>query len=477
MAERAQACTWSTAAWRVVITGAIACGGASVALTQGVAMAQGVTPGSRAVAPPTEAGSAQAGAQAGEDQDVWRGLVMRSGQEPPVGRPISLGIEGITVEVGEGVAAKRFLVGLDRIAEPPAMLAKSFAPLRGISERAWRARIRLERGDLVASEPLLEDLSREIGAARGATPELVHRGLLACRLARGVHTGALESYIRWRLASEGLAEESTSGAGLEAAIDPSTRLATQLPPMWIDGPATQAFARSKIHVGDGATGAAAALARLYETAAKIASGEPVTDAWDPLGPGVGVGSAAVGDEGVSLVRDIVAARLGDDAGRAKARNDLLRRRNASIPAWQHAWILTGVGQSLTHEKDRELRLRGVATLLEVATRYEDACPYLTGLAMADAAITLGDLGDVASALRIRSDLAGRWPGHVALDLPALRSLIERPTAAATPAALPEPPGAKTQDGSSGMNEPGESGEDGSQGGNSSVIEAPEEDVK
>lgn len=393
---------------------------------------------------------------------------MRSGLEPPVGRPISLGVEGLTVEYGEGVAAKRFLVGLDRIAQPPSMLAKSFEPVRTISERAWRARIRLERGDLVAAEPVLEDLAKDLGQVRGATAELVHRGLLACRLARGVHTGALESYIRWRLASEGLGEESTSGAGLDAAIDSSTRLATQLPPMWIDGPATQAFARSTIHAGEGATGAAAALARLYETAAKVASGVPVTDPWDPLAPGVGVGSAAVGDEGVSLVRDVVAARLGDDATRSKARNDLLRRRAASIPAWQHAWILTGVGQSLVHEGDRELRLRGVAILLEVPARFEDASPYLTGLAMADAAITLGDMGDVASALRIRSDLAGRWPTHAALDLPALRALTERAPTATQPAALPEPPTAPSEEGPA----PNDNAD-----GNSSSIEPPEEEPK
>lgn len=381
----------------------------------------------------------------GEDRvagdDVWRGLVMRSGIEQPVGRPVALGVEGMTVEQGEGVAARRILVGLDRIAQAPTAFARSFEPLRGISERAWRARIRLERGDLVGAEPLLEDLAREIGGTRGATAELVHRGLLACRLARGVYTGALGSYIQWRLAAEGMSEDSTSGAGLEAAIDSTTRLAPQLPPMWIDGPATQAFARSAIQAGNGANGAAAALARLYEAAAKIASGEAVAGAWDPLAPGVGVGSAAIGDEGVSLVRDIVAARLGDEATRRKARNDLLQRRATSIPAWQHAWILTGVGQSLVRESDLEMRLRGVAMLLEVPARFEDACPYLTGLAMAEAAVTVGNLGDVASALRIRSDLASRWPGHVALDLSALRGLAERVPAARQPAALPEPPGA------------------------------------
>jgi hypothetical protein len=400
--------------------------------------------------------------------DVWQGLVMRSGLEPPVGRPVAVGVEGLTVETGEGVAARRFLVGLDRIAQPPTLLASSFERVRGVSERAWRARIRLERGDLIAAEPLLEELAKEIGSARGATPELVHRGLLACRLARGVHTGALESYIRWRLAAEGLGEDSTSSAGLDAAIDSSTRLATQLPPMWIDGPATQAFARSATHVEDGTTGAAAALARLYEAAAKVASGEALTEAWDPLAPGVGVGSAAVGDEGVSLVRDIVAARLGDDATRSKARNDLLRRTAASIPAWQHAWILTGAGQSLVRESDRELRLRGVAMLLEVPARFEDACPYLTGLAMAEAAIALGDMGDVASALRVRSDLAGRWPGHAALDLARLRGLTERGTsAAAQPAQLPEPPTASPAEDGAAPNDNAD--------GNNSLIQAPEVD--
>lgn len=412
----------------------------------------------------TEVSSAEAAAAtAPATSDEWRGLVMRSGLEPPVGRPVSVGVEGLLVEAGEGANARRFLVGLDRIAEPPTNLSASFERVRPVSQRAWRARVRLERGDLVAAEPILEELAKELGGARGATPELVHRGLLTCRLSRGVHTGALESYLRWRLAAEGLGDEATSSAGLEAAIDPATRLATQLPPMWIDGPATQAYARSKVQSDDASratTGAAAALARLYDAAAKAAAGEPVTEPWDPLAPGSTVGSAAVGDEGVSLVRDIVAARLGDDATRAKARGDLLRRRGASIPAWQHAWILTGVGQSLVRETDRELRLRGVATLLEVAARYEVACPYLTGLSMADAAITLADLGDVAAAMRLRSDLAARWPGHAALDIPALRALSERAPAVATQPTLPEPPSQPEtkierpdQDGNASMIEP------------------------
>lgn len=416
----------------------IACAATCAVLYGGAAMAQGVRP---AGAGPAGAGAD--GAVGAQVNDVWNGLVMRSGLEPPVGRPISIGIEGLTVEAGEGVAARRFQVGLDRIASPPRTLGESFERVRVISEHAWRARIRLERGDLVAAEPMLEQLASEIGEARGATPELVHRGLLVCRLARGVHTGALESYVRWRLASDGLASDSQSDAGLEAAIDSQTRLAPQLPPIWIDGPATQAFARSasRVAAADGSA-TAETLARLYEVAAKVACNEPVSGAWDPLAPGSPSTSAAVGDEGVGLVRDIVAARLGDEATRIKARNELLRRRVASIPAWQHAWILVGVGQSLVRETDREQRLRGVASLLEVAARYEDACPYLTGLAMADAAITLADMGDNAAALRIRSDLAARWPGHAAIDTPGLRSLADRPASGAPGAALAEPPTSK-----------------------------------
>lgn len=388
--------------------------------------------------------------------DVWQGLVMRSGFEPPVGKPISISAEGMTIEIGEGVTLRRAKVGLDRIAKPPTVLGSEFAKVAVIAEHAWRVRIRMERGDLVGAEPVLEELADAlaklpVAAEARVTSELVHRGLMKCRLVRGVHTGALDAYVQWRLAAETLLSEasegsSSAGAGTltidDAAIDPTTRLATQLPPMWVNSAATIAFARAptrvRAHFADGTasnnaqqssqpSGAAIALARLYEAAARFEVGMPVDvpggPSWDPLAPGAkDVGAAALGDEGVRLVREIVVAHVGDAEARAKSRGELQRRRSESIPAWQRSWIIAGIGRSLVRESGREDKLRGVAVLLEVPATLHDACPFVTGVAMAEAAMTLAELGDIEGATRIRSEFEAQFPRHAAIGVPALREI-------------------------------------------------------
>jgi hypothetical protein len=394
-------------------------------------------------------------------------IVMRSGLPPPVGRYVSISAAGLVVETGEtggntssdegvtgGVGGtRRVVVALDAIAEPPPALAREFEPLRRLAEVSWRARIRLERGDFVSAEPLLDEAASELTRlgvgldAGGPTAERVYRGLVRCRAARGMHAGALEAFLSWRVVAERVFIDG--GAGLAAdlsadgSVDPVTLLATQLPPMWIDGPATQAFARTVggadglggdagADAGGNASSPARALARLYVAAARDDSGLTLPDGWDPRGADAG-GTAVLGDEGVRLVRDIVAARVGDEATRSAAREALASRLTGSMPAWRRAWVLAGVGRSLTRETDRERRLRGVATLLEIPATVERACPYVTGLAMAEAAATLADLGDGVGAERVRAELAARLPGHAALASQRLRTISAPASAQPAPA--------------------------------------------
>jgi hypothetical protein len=57
----------------------------------------------------------------------------------------------------------------------------------------------------------------------------------------------------------------------------------------------------------------------------------------------------------------------------------------------------------------------------VAARLERVNPYLTGVALAEAAAALHRLGDVPGATRVRSEMLERFSGHPAQEWGALRS--------------------------------------------------------
>lgn len=343
-------------------------------------------------------------------------VVLRGPGAPAESGVASLDVDGVTFADGRTLSWDRVL----RVTGP---LAVDFDKFRDTAERAWRARSRLERGDAIGAEPIFEDLFAQYAGHRGPTARVIAEGVLRCRLKRGVQTGAIAPWLAWMRASESaradlpqqpeLLELIVGGTPL---LDSQTLLVPSLPPIWLGTPATQALARTDLAKRAGGQETATrsiALANLFQRAARFEAGLLPTDLPSSLG--------VPPDAGLSLVSDIVEARCADDATRKKARAALTERLQRRAPQWMEAWIRVGIGRSLLRETSEDERLLGVAELLHLPARMERVNPYLTGIALAESAVTLSRMGEVKLAAILRDELIDRFPGHPALEWEPIRA--------------------------------------------------------
>lgn len=342
-----------------------------------------------------------------------------------------------------------YVLGWDRVARVMGPLGDEAAHHEELARLAWRARVRLERGDAVSAEPLYEDLFQRIGRPGGPTGPTalsICEGLLRCRLWRGAHASALAPWLRWvRLSHESgdvprvdpsdpAARPRVWTIALLPIFDEPTGLVASLPPIWLAGPSVRA-----IVVGAGATvdegegpGAerARALGALYLAAARFEGGDR-----RPLVP---VSGPVADDPGVRLVAEIVHARAGDAGQREAARQALRARLAGEPPAWQEAWCRVGLGRSLLLEPDADTVLSGVVQLMHLPARFGDEQPYLTGVALAESAVALARLGDTESAGVLERLLAQRYSGHPAIEWAELSRTPGRVGEAAPEAEPSEP---------------------------------------
>ncbi|MEO1008359.1 MAG: hypothetical protein AAFX79_07315 [Planctomycetota bacterium] len=348
-------------------------------------------------------------------------LVLRSYEAAPAGDALDAGPQGIRVRTEAGVV----VVGWDRVLRAPSALGVDEAQLaRG--RAIWRARTRVERGDRVLAEPILERLFAEPAARTGPTRLVVAEGLLRCRLARGATAAAVEPWLAW-LDASAVREPNTAyagrdwsaRAGLAGVTDDATELCPQLPPMWLG--TTAAPLVLGLEPIEGERAKTAALRRLYQASLE-----------HELGRSIGELPEANRDDGVALVREIVAARAGDDAERNAARAKLGRRLE-SARGWRRAWVLAGLGRSLVAEDDRESRLRGVARLLRVNLLHRRHAPTLADIALAEAAVVLDRLGENDAARRLAADLQRRHSDASVLAWPPLADLLDATAADPRPA--------------------------------------------
>ncbi len=140
------------------------------------------------------------------------------------------------------------------------------------------------------------------------------------------------------------------------------------------------------------------------------------------------------DPAVRLVREMVASRVSPPDRRAEARAALLKMLESRPPAWTEAWIRAAVGRSLLMESDRESRLLGIAQLAHIPARLSRESPYLTGVAIAEMAVAVAELGDAEGGVVLRQELASGYGGHPALEWAPLRALAAPPARATAPKA-------------------------------------------
>ena len=347
---------------------------------------------------------------------------------PAITDPVAgVGLDGVRISLpGPSVPGQPDpLLPWDQVASISGPFKESAAAFASIADTSWRARTRLERGDLAGAEPLFERLFPEYCGRRGPMGQLVCGGLLLCRIGRGATTSAVEPFLGFLNACEGDASPrvptrttSSSDPADYSPIDREWQLCPALPPIWLTGVALQTSVRSPWRTFPDRIGR---LAELYRLSQACEFEEVTTQI--PAMP-----DAA--DRSARLVWEIVASRAGDESTRLHAR-EVLRDRLAAAspaPAWMQAWCRCAIGRSLLREADDELRLLGIAELLAVPAAFEHAVPYVTGLCMAEAAVALAAMGNTKEAIVIRTRLSERFAGHPALEWEPL-AVIGRATPA------------------------------------------------
>lgn len=353
-------------------------------------------------------------------------VTLRDGSRP------GSAVEAVSIE---GVRVGGALVGLDRVKSVEGEFAEAWGEVAGAADEAWRVRQRFERGDLAGAEVIAEALFTKLAVARGPTAAMVAEVLTRVRVKRGSQTGALESWLAWYDCgneSEPLTLSFAPDLASRRAvlsdrwptlsIDGASGLLSTLPPIWINVASVQAWVRSGEKQQANEDRRSTAYAGLYRAAAKFeVDGTPVD-----------VGGLDLKLDGPRLVSEIVIARAGEANAREAARRDLLKRLEGSPPAWLEAWVRTAIGRSMLREGDAEVRRRGVLHLLHVPARFSSDSAYLAGLALAESARALLELGDRDGADVLRAELMRDHPAHPALDWAGVRDWPSRNGPGATP---------------------------------------------
>lgn len=333
----------------------------------------------------------------------------------PAWRVIGIALEGVEIEQ----AGQESLVGWHRVRAIEGEYADAAEPFRGLSETAWRAVSRLDRGDAFGAEPLFESIFGRYRGVSGPTAAAVAEGLLRCRLRRDARVGAM---VAWLALYENLSAAPARRPlwGIDSpAIDRETLLAPALPPLWYDGPAARAFADQPDPAppgsGSGGDEVAWAVRVLYRAAASHAVGHPI----DATATGRAV-TLASRREGSGFVANMVVAQIGGEQARRDARLLLERHRTPDAERWRAVWATIAIGRSLLRESSEADRRRGVLALISVHALDRGESPYLTGLALADAALGCAWLGDDHAAGTLAGELRREMPTHPVLEQPALR---------------------------------------------------------
>lgn len=266
--------------------------------------------------------------------------------------------------------------------------------------QAWRARTRLDRGDLGLACPLFAALLDEVRDQEGPTRPVIGAGALACCLALRDHEGALEA---WLIMQGG----EWSGPGRPESIiediDGSTGLAPMLPPMW---------------AGD--EGLPGIIDRLRDFERDRVGRWYLAAAGAQLGV-AGVPSAGTLDsrsEAEHLVAAIVIALHQEGERRTIARGVLEQEIESNRDGWREAWARLGLGVSLLRDGDQSLKDQGVAHLVHIPARFAESLPRPARLATLALAEEMTRRGDAGTAARLRT---------IAEELRSLRPLSTEPS--------------------------------------------------
>lgn len=331
----------------------------------------------------------------------------RRGESAPIeGRTIEVNEDGVLFHVSRGPQSGDVLITWDRVQHLETDregFAEAFEQRRSLSERLWRARSRIERGDHAAAEPILDSLFAETVHRTSATALIVAEGLLRCRLARGARAAAVIPWLEThRLLNAGL--KPAAYTAMRPVVDLQSGLCAQLPPVWTRSVGVEQMLADLGSYADEAP-EVQRLAALYARAARLALGAPLEEA----GAFYRSDEAWDRDPGVVVVTTFVAALERVKPLPADPEKVLARPLREESPLTSWALFLRGLTRVESADADR--RRHGLVDLLTIPAMHREANGYLAGFAIDRAASVLEQMGRAAEAASLRTELKREDPAH------------------------------------------------------------------
>ena len=291
------------------------------------------------------------------------------------------------------------------------------------AEALWRARSRLDRGDMANAEPILELQFPAMVGRTSETALVVSDGLLRCRLDRGANAEAILPGLEMaRLRRAGMTTSSDAirippvitPDGVDAVIpvwDADFSLLPYLPPVWLEGPGAS---NARVELQEWSTEndpLMATIAGLYLAGLKQDLGQAI----EP----VDLDSESIAGESGTLLLGLMVNAVHPDPTVRKEARKRLENRPANDPPWVETWTRFQLGRSYLMEEGAGQRRKGQLNLAHVIARSSQAQPYLAGVAMEIMATEFESTGDLEAAERLRGDLQRSTPRHPVLRTPAL----------------------------------------------------------
>lgn len=252
-----------------------------------------------------------------------------------------------------------------------------------ISQDAWRAHTRLQRGDYSGARPIYERLGTQFMWKRGPQSAEISAGLVQCLLDQHERSKAVTAMLAWFVATEqtpfeGLEHDSNSlthriaEQGME--FDPIYRLPFDLPPVFLPVDRLGVLDSTPDGVN---TSARIRLITLYYQIAhtQTLDEQRLADVEQTRREIRGR------DQGLDLLSDMVMASYHPDATKRAAARDALDRRTRVEPGgWREVWSRIGLGSAMLQDDDPLVREQGAIELLHVTVRLADVRPVLTQIA-------------------------------------------------------------------------------------------------
>ncbi len=234
-------------------------------------------------------------------------------------------------------------ISWDRVREVNGDFANEAQAFKEFSDDAWRARTRLDRGDVFGAKSLLTELEERCAGQIGATPVVVFAMALDIHLRTGDQPDALRAYFELRR------QVTDQQDWVRLGFDPATGLVPQLAPFFVSGQQPDALQTLAPDPAD-----TPELARLRAAFAAAASSNPAL-----LPEGGGKTPAEL------LLGRVARAASGD----ALARTELLlwERDNEDDPAgaWRSAWVRAAIARGMLVSADPAIIRRGAVEFLHI----------------------------------------------------------------------------------------------------------------